>query len=143
MILKEGIIPDSVWKFAKANTKSMVAAGILALIIWGYMKKNKKESVMSEDLMDWDKLKSTMSLLKLYNRKKDIVVSILKTDKTYYVYVNGVQQDKSFDMQSPLEDDRYTGGSLALAKDYMLQIINKIDGTSENFYSDLSEIRSN
>jgi len=38
---EEASIPSTVWAFAKKNTGSLMTAGILAFIIWQFLKKNK------------------------------------------------------------------------------------------------------
>jgi hypothetical protein len=41
-------IPSEVWDFVKRNTSNIVKAGILALIIWRFIKKNKKKESFEE-----------------------------------------------------------------------------------------------
>jgi len=48
-IYNESISAD-VWAFVKKHTGSMIAAGILAMIISNYIKKNKKKESISERL---------------------------------------------------------------------------------------------
>lgn len=46
--LEESLIPSYVWKFVKQTIKSPIAQGILALIIWHYLRKRsdkKKEQI--------------------------------------------------------------------------------------------------
>jgi len=40
---EESLIPSYVWDFAKKHAGGLVAAGILAFIIWQFLKKRKKE----------------------------------------------------------------------------------------------------
>jgi len=51
----ESMIPDFVWKFVKKHTTSMIVAGILAMIVWGYLKKHKdkiKESFGEKTIIE-------------------------------------------------------------------------------------------
>lgn len=49
--LQEGIIPSFIWKFVKGLMKNPIHAGILALIVWSYVKnKNRKKESISEDI---------------------------------------------------------------------------------------------
>ena len=52
MEYKESSIPKFVWDFVKKHTSSIIVAGILAMIIWGYMKKHQKESFTIIERLD-------------------------------------------------------------------------------------------
>lgn len=47
MEFEEGLIPDYIWKFVRGIIKNPVTAGILAFIIWSYIKnKTKKKETL-------------------------------------------------------------------------------------------------
>lgn len=48
MEFEESLIPKFVWDFVKKNTSSIITAGILALIIWNFLKKKKISESLKE-----------------------------------------------------------------------------------------------
>jgi len=51
MEFKEALIPSYIWKFVKKVIKNPITAGILAFIIWSYVKKHTSKEEQLKDLM--------------------------------------------------------------------------------------------
>jgi len=93
-------IPSEVWAFVKKHTNSMITAGILALVIWNFLKKNKKKESISERINKLLEIKvlnigtkvsfkdangtKKIGKIKFYNRKQSGDYSVDVNGTTYH-----------------------------------------------------------
>jgi len=134
-MFEESMIPKFVWDFAKRHTGSIVLAGILAMVIWGFMKKHRskiKENIESKPGQDLSTfLNNNKHKYKRGSCPKaaDKVVSLNDNYKILHLNNPPINEDK-LDIGAHIVA---TNGDLIIdltAPDYIKHFINKNQATS-------------
>lgn len=108
----ESLIPKFVWDFVKKTVKSPIAMGILALIIWNYIKnknlKKQKESI--ED--NWEEIlqlvDETLTEDNTMDNSTDITATKIPVEKPKYVKTDFKRKDNKITNKTDKDNYEFT-----------------------------------
>jgi hypothetical protein len=118
---EEGLIPDYVWKFVKSVSKSPITTGILAFMIWSYIKNktDKKESYSNSDL--------------------NIIYNEMKEGFSAFTILNNLNKIKSIKFVDTYSDKYDAGVSKQQMKNIRITVYS-FDGNKIWFVSDNNKV---
>jgi len=112
---KESSIPSYVWSFAKKHSGSLMAAGILAFIIWQYLKKHQSDEgyskidVLSEAILKEDNDMSNSGDVvgtKMIKKDEDKQTELSQYEVKFYIRSADDKLDKKGTETVTAEDKR-------------------------------------